>query len=179
MNGYDNPYTSSTGTGGISFSCANLPANVTCNFSPTALGVNGSDTLIGASAAVATSTLTISASSAPLAMMGRPGDDGGKNHGVLPAAIFLLPGVLAGAFVGFHRKRFLKNTRGYQMLVLCLLAGVMGMSACGYSNTQNTSSFAKPGTSTITVQAVGAPANSATGATGAITHTIDVTVTIQ
>jgi len=176
INGYDNPYSASAGTGGISFSCTNLPANVTCTFSPTVVSVNGSDTLIGPSPTGATTTLTISASSAALAAMRSPD----SRNGVLPAAIFLLPGGLAAAFLGFSRKRFAHNTRMRQWLVMiCLLAGVMGMGACGYSNTLNTSGFAKPGTTTIAVEAVGAPANSATGATGTITHSINLTVTVQ
>ena len=178
INGYDNPYSSSSGAGGISFSCTNLPANVTCTFTPATVSVNGSATLIGPSPVGATTTLTISASSAALAM--RAPVQGSGNNGVMPAAIFLLPGGLAGAFLGFSRKRFARNTRLRQWMVLsCLLAGVMGMGACGYSNTLNTSGFAKPGTSTIEVQAVGAPANSVTGATGTITHSIDVTLTVQ
>jgi hypothetical protein len=179
INGYDNPYSSSAGTGGITFSCTNLPANVTCTFTPATVSVNGSSTLVGPSPTGTTTTLTIGASNSAVAAMRSPAEGRGS-AGVLPAAIFLLPGGLAGAFLGFSRKRFARNTRMRQWLVLiCLLAGVMGMGACGYSNTLNTSGFAKPGTSTIEVQAVGAPANSATGATGTITHAIEVTLTVQ
>ena len=175
INGYDNPYSSSGGTGGISFSCANLPANVTCTFNPAIVSVNGSATLIGPSPVGATTTLTISASSATLTKIST--DDQNR---VLPAAIFLLPGGATCALLGFSRRRLARNTKMRQWLVLiCLLAGVLGIGACGYSNKLDTSGFAKPGTTTIQVQAVGAPANSATGTTGTISHSIAVTLTVE
>jgi hypothetical protein len=99
----------------------------------------------------------------------------------MPAALFLLPGAVAGALLTWQRRRFAKAVRLRQWLILLvLLSGLMGMGACGYSNSQNTSSFAKPGTTAIVVQADGAPSTSSpTGPTGDLLHSLTITVTVQ
>jgi hypothetical protein len=178
LNGYVNTYNSKTGAGGISFTCGSLPANVSCNFSPAAVSVNGQSHLVGPlPSGGQLTTLTISTGPA-LAQDNRPL---GGGSAILPAALFLLPGGLAGLMLAVDRRRFGRSSRVWRgVLLICLLGGLAGMGACGYSNTQNTSSFAKPGTATISIDALGAPSTSSpTGDTNAISHNITLTVTIQ
>ncbi len=177
-NGYVNKFNATSGTGGISFSCGSLPANVTCTFSPAVVSVNGASSLTQpVPGGGQTTTLTIDASGATATSLSSQGED----SRVMPAALFLLPGAVAGALLTWQRRRFAKAVRVRQWLILLvLLSGLMGMGACGYSNSQNTSSFAKPGTTAIVVQADGAPSTSSpTGPTGDLLHSLTITVTVQ
>jgi hypothetical protein len=147
----------------VAFTCGNLPANVTCTFSPATLAPDGSNNPI-------TTTLTINTNSAaPVVGQLRTSD----SNTVFSAACFYLPGGLTGLFFAFNRKRRTRNTGLYRLLVfIALFAGAMGLVACGGANSSSSSSLAQPGNSTITITA--APSGS-----GGAAQSINIAVAVK
>jgi hypothetical protein len=154
--------------GTITFTCGNLPANVTCTFSPASL------TLTPASSGSVTAqqtTLTVNtnASSTVVGMLAPH-----QGSQVLTASLFFLPGGLTGLLIAFNRKRLLKHERLQGLLVLVmLLSGLTGLSACGGNTTKN---VATAGTNTVTISAAGT-GTSGTGSPNA-TNALNLTVVI-
>ena len=146
----------------VAFTCGNLPANVTCTFSPATLAPDGSNNPI-------TTTLTINTNSAA-PVVGQLFLSNGNT--LLSAACFYLPG-LAGLFVAFNRRRRTGGTGTYRLLVLMVLfAAAMGLVACGGSSASSKSSLAQPSSSTITVTA--APSGS-----GGAAQSINIAVAVK
>jgi hypothetical protein len=156
--------------GTITFSCGNLPANVTCTFSPASLTLGSSGAVVN----VAQTTLTVNTNaSSPVVGMLTPQ----KGSQVLTASLFFLPGGLATLLIGINRKRLMKHKRmqGFLML-LVLLSSFAGLNACGGSTTKNVAAVTSSAGTAITITAVG------TGTTGtgspSPTNAINLTVVI-
>lgn len=118
-------------TGTASFSCANLPAYMSCTFNP-------STATFTSTSLQATTTLTISTSgsSSTTALFARPQPPVGRDSLTgLPALCFLLPGALFGLFGLRNRKM---RTWQRRMMALLLLTGGLAfasaVSGCGGSS---------------------------------------------
>ena len=154
--------------GTITFTCGNLPANVTCTFSPASLTLTPTSSG-SVTAQQTTLTVNTNASSTVVGMLAPH-----QGSQVLTASLFFLPGGLTGLLIAFNRKR-LRKYRGWQaMLILgVLLSGLMGLSACGGSTTKD---VATAGTNTVTISAAG------TGTTGSgspnATTSLNLTINI-
>jgi len=88
------------------------------------------------------------------------------------ATVFYLPSLLGGLFLAINRRRLAKNARVQGLLVvLLLLAGAIGLTACGggTANSANNGDAA-PGTSTIAVTVTDADNT---------THTINLSITVE
>ena len=137
----------------ITFSCSGLPASSSCSFNPASVTPSGS---------AASTTLTISTTSRALAASARPLRKPGAP--LLATALFALCGVI---LLGTGKKRKWQSVT----LMLCALALVGGMIACGGGNpppppqTQGTPA----GTFSVVV----------TATSGNTSHTSTVTLTVR
>jgi len=154
--------------GTVAFSCGNLPTNVTCTFSPASVTLTpASSGVVGAQQT--TVTINTNASSPVVGMLAPY-----KGSQVLTASLFFLPGGLTGLLIAFNRKRLMKHKRIQGLLILvALLSGLTGLSACGGSTTKN---VATAGTNTVTITAAGT-GTSGSGSPNA-TNVADLTVVI-
>jgi hypothetical protein len=147
----------------VKLSCGTLPANVSCTFSPATLAPDGSGNPVQTALTVNTS------SSSPVVGQLRPAQDAR----ISLASAFYLPGLLGGLFLAIHRRRLAKHVRAQRLLViLLLLAGAIGLTACGGGSSANSANNgdAAPGTSTISVTVAGADNTS---------HTINLSITVE
>jgi hypothetical protein len=153
-------------SGTVSFACSGLPSQMSCQFAPTSLTVNGANT-------PQTTVLTIApvGTSASAAPMIRPGS---SSSDPLRASLFLLPGILFGGLMTWQQKRLSIGLRC--VVVLGILVSAMGgMTGCSSSSQPNNSAGTTPsvpaGTSTVMVTAT---SSTSTG----ISHTAIFTLTI-
>jgi hypothetical protein len=154
--------------GTVQASCGTLPANVSCVFTPRAFNADGSGNPVSV-----TLTINTNGASPVVGAVSIP-----HSHGdILAAAIFWLPGGIAGLLIAFNRRKLAKHTRVRQwMLLLVLLTGLAGgITACGTGNSSIKSLYATPGTSTVTVTGAGASTN----LSGTASHTVNLTVTVE
>jgi hypothetical protein len=146
-------------SGQITLSCTNLPANVSCTFSPATVSADGLGTPL-------TTTMTINTSSSTVVgSVNRPP--------TITVASFYLPGALCGLLLVFGRRRLTKHLNLLQLVVLAiLLVGASGLVACGGSSSSKSSSSgnATPGTYSISVKATGADGTS---------HTLPISILIH
>ena len=143
----------------VSLSCSGQPLGSNCNFSPTMVTPQSGGT--------ATSTMTISTSSAPYRMAGLTNISGGGRFGVvLPvSALGFLGLVLAAARPQNGRRRNLAGG-----IALLLIAGFMAFATgCGGGSSNSAMNGTQRGTTTVVV----------TGTSGSITHSANVTLTVQ
>lgn len=129
--------------GTATFSCANLPAEMSCSFSPASATFTSTNTS-------ATTVLTISTSGSSSALLDRPRTPGrGNGLTALPALCILLPGALLG-FLGLSTRRM----RAWQRRMTALMLMVAGLVAaavlggCGGSSSPGTPA----GTYTVNVE---------------------------
>jgi hypothetical protein len=148
----------------VKLSCGQLPVNVSCTFSPATLAPDGS----GNPARTAL-TVNTSSSSPIVGALGSP-----QSTRVPLAASIYLPGVLAGLFLAIRRKRFAKRAvRLHMLVVLLLLLGAIGLTACGGGGgaaKSGNNGNAAPGTNTISVTVTGADNTS---------HSINLSITVE
>jgi uncharacterized protein (TIGR03118 family) len=147
----------------VTLSCSGQPLGSNCNFSPTMVTPQSGST--------ATSTMTIGTSSAPYHMAALTNITGDHTFAMLltlPALGFLAV-VLAAAL----KVAWLPNGRRWNLaggIALLLIAGFMAFAmGCGGGGSNNTMNGTQRGTATIVV----------TGASGSITHSANVTLTVQ
>jgi len=152
--------------GTVTLSCGTLPANVTCTFSPASLTVNSPSPVYG--------TLTVSTDSKlPVTAANR---NPLKPVSSIAMAAFPFLGVLSGCLIVLRRRRLQKAGYLWSLcILLVLMAGLAGLSACGGTSTV-TSSLAQPGASTVTVTASGAGASSSNS--GNMTTALNLTINI-
>jgi hypothetical protein len=154
--------------GSIALSCGQLPANVTCTFSPATLTLDGSGNPVQG-------TLTVNTNaSAPVVSANATSSMPTGQGQIQTTAIFLLPGAFAGLFLCIKRRRFTKNGWLQLSLLLALLIGASSLVACGGSSSG--SGVASVGSSTVVVSATG------TGTTGTgnpdVSNTLNLTINI-
>ena len=150
-----------TFAGTISFSCSGLPANVSCEFTPSSI------TLAQGSGAQNVGLLLRSASLQTASLHAPRADEGTGSRLTLA---FALPGMLLAGLAS--RSRRLRGSQRLMLALVCVagLAIMAGLTGCGsggsplYSTTN-----AAPGTYTFNVVAT----------SGSTTSTLPVTLTIQ
>ncbi len=136
----------------LTYTCSGLPVQSTCTF---------------ASASSTTETLTIQ-TTAPSARLDQ--DPLGRNSKLIYA--LLLPGFLGLTLMGGMRK---KMRWGLFVLTLALTLSILGLTACGGSS-KSTTTTTKTGTPTGTSQVT---VTAATSGTGALSHTVQITLAVQ
>ena len=153
--GFVNSSTKST-SAAVTYTCAGLPTEATCTFTP------------GSTTSATAVTLNI-ATTAPTTKLERPLDRGSKVFFAI-----LMPGLLGIAFTFSARKRSVAAMRVVALLAL-LGASSFWMASCGGNSSSNNTSNAgtPPGSYTITVNAVASGASSIT-ASPALTFTLTV-----
>lgn len=109
-------------TGTMHFACSGLPPFATCDFNPAAVTVDGSNTPV-------VSTLTIGTLGPDHGMMSQLHRETVPTKSALPAAISLVPGVLAGIILCWRRKP-MKRADKHLLFILTLFAAG-GMMSCG------------------------------------------------
>ncbi len=149
-------------TGSITLSCTGLPANAKCTFYPTAIPLNGSNTLV-------TTALTIYTGVTPLTLESRlqaPGK-GSSPRPLMAAALF--PALFLGfaGWMGFRRRSWSR------LLTLLLTVGTLSMlvcmQGCTSNPTQEAATITPTGTSTVNVVMTGPDSTS---------QTIPITLTV-
>jgi arabinogalactan endo-1,4-beta-galactosidase len=144
--------------GAVTMSCATTLAGVSCSFSPTSYTLDGSDTVLSGTVAVAASS---SAALHPLS------DRHGTN--IAMAAILWLPGGATLLLLAVERRRLMRNVRAQQLLLLLALFGVSTcFVACDSGGGGGTTS---PVTGAVTITAA--------GSTGNVSQSLQLTVTVQ
>ena len=141
-------------TGDVAFSCSGLPASEACNFGPTTLHADGTDT-------VQTTNMIISQpqSASGLGAAG-PGDP-------RSAGLFLLPGVFLGGLWGFQRRRPRGSKKGW--LVLGVLSVCAAVAGCGTNH---------PHYTVVDVTVTATATGTASGYQGPATQSVALTVTV-
>ena len=155
--------------GSVTLSCNNLPANVTCIFTPAGFTVDGTGTI------PSYVTLTINTNSNdPVVGQLRTPNRGSANTRILACLLFPAGGSLL--LLPFGKRRRSGERNALRLLsVLVVLGGFIGLGGCGSSNNNSgQSGIAAPGTSTFTVTETGTSSNSTTP----VTHTLPLTLTV-
>ncbi|GGG83664.1 MBG domain-containing protein [Edaphobacter dinghuensis] len=153
--------------GTVSLSCNNLPANVTCIFSPAGFTVDGT----GSVPNYITLTLNTNSASPVVGQLNRL-QGGSSGSRILAGLLFPVGGLFLILPVGKRKQYGVLNA--LRILSVLGMLGVIGLAGCGSSNNSNTSGLAAPGTSTITITATGTSTNSTTP----ISHTMQLTLTV-
>jgi hypothetical protein len=138
----------------VNLTCSGLPANTLCNFSPTSITPDGTNT--------ATSTLTIK-TDVKTAALHQPLLPGQTSGGVAALA-----SIGSGGLLGFILLRSRRKNKSWWYLQLGLISALLATSAvmgCGSSRATTT----PKGTSQITI----------TGTAGSTTHSATYSLTVQ
>jgi len=144
--------------GSVALTCGTLPANVTCAFSNATLAADGTGTPV-------TSTLTIS-TFGQVASADRPSAPFQHARSRPAASLAELSGGLVAMLLMFRFRRTQALRRHTRLLCLLVFsAGISCLMACSNGGTNNN---AAPGTTTVVVTA-----------TGSVTHTLNLNVTIR
>lgn len=148
--------------GTVKLTCGNLPKNMSCVFSPSALSADGTGNPV-------TGTLTINTNAgSPVVAQALP--PSGRN--IFPAAVFYLPGEFVALLVMLRRRRRTKNKSVRQLLILLLLlTGIATLTACGGGSFSSSSEYVAPGNYPISL--------SAADSAGGMSHSINLTIDVQ
>ena len=150
LNGFDSA---------VTFGCSGQPANTSCSFSPNSVTPQSGGT--------ASTTLTLTTSSAPYT----PPMSMRASGLWLPLSGFGLFGLVA---LESRRRRLRIGARGrwlgFAFGLICMLAVAAGISGCGGYSGSNTGGTPR-GTTNLTI--------TASSASGAITHSTSVSLTVQ
>jgi uncharacterized protein (TIGR03118 family) len=152
-------------TSSVSLSCSGQPLGSTCSFSPASVSP--------ASGGTVTSTMTIATSSNPY------NPAGVKGTGMSAGMSGMLLAIPALGFLGLLVVQAGRNSRRVKTQWIPCLAGslalliatvcVLTASGCGYNNPNGTGNGTQRGTTTVMV----------TGTSGNLTHSTNVTLTVQ
>jgi sugar lactone lactonase YvrE len=151
-------------TGTVTFNCANLPANATCNFTQNPVQLTGNNQQVQVTLTIDTSVQQ-ARSEAPRRI------PTGPLNPILPAMAFWWPGSLAG-LTAFGRKRSKKQQRILLLSLLLLATGALaaGLAGCGSGGF---GTYVTPsGNTTVTVTAT------ATSGDSIAPQTVNITLTI-
>jgi MBG domain (YGX type) len=153
--------------GTVTLSCGQLPANVTCEISPSTYHFPGSQNPNG-SENPAQGTITITSAGGIVV-----GSKNGANDSISRATVLLIPGLFTGLLAVFARKRLTKYSNTWRAIALVALgAGLLLTISCGGSSKSLTST---PGTMTVMITGSG----TSVSGSGAVTSSAALTVTIQ
>jgi hypothetical protein len=156
--------------GTVTLSCGQLPANVTCIFSPSTYTFTGANTVTN-TAQPLQGTLTINTVGGQTVV----GALSGSPSSTFPASIFLLPGSVAGLLLLLNRRRLARYHNFWSAYVLIMLAaGALGLTSCGGASSAS-AGYASPGTANIVVNGMG---TTVTGS-GNVLSTATLNVTVQ
>lgn len=131
--------------GTITLSCGQLPANVSCIFSPSTFTFTGSNTVAG-SANAAMGTLTVNTLGGTTIVGSLSHSSSSVTAGIALAAL---------AFLGFTTIRFRRRAlaRNWMLLVAGITFFVSGLSSCGGS--KSNSLTASPGSFSVSISGTG------------------------
>jgi hypothetical protein len=146
-------------TGSVNFACSELPADVSCSFSPPSVTADGSNAPQSTTLTVSTTTQTAS-SLAPSATI--------RFNAKSLAGFSWIPCVALGLLLARGRRRM--QRAGIWSLVLCAAAALLMPTGCGGSSSPK----AKPGTYAMAITAT--PGSGASG--GATAQTVAITLTV-
>jgi arabinogalactan endo-1,4-beta-galactosidase len=149
--------------GTVTMGCNTTLSGVTCSFSPASYTANGSNTALSG-------TMTVSASSSAYV---QPPFLYDRGQSLAAVALFCFFPAGSAMLIGAIRRKPLTRNPGSRLLVLLvLLAGALGLVACGggSSNAGGTTQ-PQPVTGVVTV--------TATGSSGGVSQTINLSVTVQ
>lgn len=143
----------------VNLSCDGGPSLSTCSISPTSISA-------GSNSVAVTVTVTTTA-----AVTARLTPNGGHNSSMLAAWIFQAPGLLMFGLVSLGcKKRQIK----WRFMVLALVIGLSLFAlGCGGGTTKTPAQTTQPGTTT------GAYSLMVAGTSGSLTHTTQLTLTVQ
>jgi hypothetical protein len=149
--------------GTVAMSCATSLAGVTCSFTPASYTLDGSNTVL-------TGTVALAASSSAAAF--HPLSDRDGSH-VKMAAVLWLPGGAALLLVAFERRHLMRTLRTRQLILLLALLGVAaGLFACGGGGGGGGGgTMPQPVTGMVTITAA--------GSTGNVSQSLQLTITVQ
>ncbi|HEX4021133.1 MAG TPA: choice-of-anchor Q domain-containing protein [Acidobacteriaceae bacterium] len=137
-------------SGAVRLSCSGLPTNATCAFTPSTV------TLTGNGQAMTSQFSIITHQTSHIA-----------TGGVVTEAIFWLPGMLLGGFLGLERKK-LRGKMRHTLLLLLMVTGLLGMMS-GLTGCAGLASPSVPvGTYTVTI----------TGTSGSMTQATKFHLTV-
>jgi hypothetical protein len=155
--------------GTITLSCEQVPANVTCIFSPSTYTFTGSDTTNnGALPAQGTLTINTLGGDTIVGSLTPPFSS------IQRASLFLIPAVLGGLLLLLRRRQFARRNTAWQMCVLAALAlASLGISACG-SSKSSAGAYAAPGTFNVVITGTGT-----TPAGSSVSSSMSLSVTVQ
>jgi hypothetical protein len=143
----------------VNLTCNGGPSLSTCSISPTSISA-------GSNSVAVTVTVTTTAAVSALAM-----PSGGHNSSMLAAWIFQAPGFLMFGLVSLGRK---KGQIKWRFLVLALLIGpALFAVGCGGGTGKAPAQTTQPGSTT------GAYSLLVTGTSGSLSHTTQLTLTVQ
>lgn len=146
-------------TGLATYSCALLPANMTCSFSPASVTFTSTSTTANTTLTISTSGAGGSSSTASLERRSRPGS------GKTPLAA--LAGIFAGLCMLGRSRRRLSRYIALLVLLLAGMAGIGGLTGCGGSASSSTN-HTSTGTYNILVEI-----------TAGTVQSVPLTVTVQ
>ncbi len=130
-------------SGTVSLSCSGLPANTTCTFTPSTVTLTGNGKAMTSQLSVMTHSSTANLiKSGPV--------------GMAAAAIFWLPGMLLGGFLGLARKK-LRSKMRHVLLLSLMVAGMLstmsGLTGCGGGSGSSHTPSVPVGSYTVTITA--------------------------
>jgi hypothetical protein len=154
--------------GTVTLTCGQVPANMTCTISPSTYTFPGNQNPPGSDPTEnnAQGTITVSASGSSVT------GSLASRSSIRAAAIWLIPGALAGLLLSFARRKAARFSRIYALfLILSLGAVMLTIASCaGSSRSLN----ATPGTTQLVITGSG------TSVTGSpVTTSLKLTVTVQ
>jgi hypothetical protein len=155
--------------GTVTLSCGQLPANVSCIFSPATYTFTGTNNVSGgANPAMGTLTINTLGGQAVVGSLSRSKTE------AYSAAFQFLPAAIAGLVIAWGRRRSFKYMPHQLLLLLAFAIGAFGVSSCGGSSS-TTSNIAAPGNFAVNITASGtAPSGS-----GTVSQSLNLNVTIQ
>jgi hypothetical protein len=158
--------------GTVTLSCGQLPANVTCIFSPSTYTFTGATNSQGNAANPAQGTLTVNTVGGETVA----GSIAPPSSPFERASLLMLPATVGGLLLLFRRRQFAKYSAFRQMcLVAALAIGALTLSSCGSASKSSTGAIAAPGTANVVITGSGTTADGA----GSVTSSMTLSVTIQ
>jgi len=146
--------------GTLQLSCSGLPQASTCSFQPATITLGGANTPTSV-------VLTIQTGTSTTASLQTPQQNKRGNLPLVFAAIFWIPGSIIAAIKPWNGK---SSSKYRLLLLLTMLIGLGGMTACSGGSASSSNSSTPKGLSTVQVMAAGA---------GSLTQTVNLTLNVQ